>query len=155
MRARKGTARGRQDEDTERNIPFWLHPPTTLIQDTIFEGYECLEKPMASFEVSEPIGSDQASVHISDSDSDGDVGSYTSFLSLDNHPELFTEGKSWVDFHTNHDCSRESGIEETWEKGRLRNNSDILRNKLTEVDQIWKLEESRVWNNYFSRRVLC
>jgi hypothetical protein len=110
---------------------------------------------MASFEVSEPIGSDQASVHVSDSDSEGDAGSYTSFPSFDNHPELFTEGRSWVDFHTNHDYSREAGIEETREKGRLGNNSDILRNRLTEVDQIWKLEESRVWNSCFSRRVLC
>jgi hypothetical protein len=114
---------------------------------------------MASFRVSESTESETYcdSSSDSDSDSDSDADSYISFPSLDDHPELFTEEKSWVEFHTNktQKYSEEQEIEKPWEKGWLGDKSDILHSKITKGDQILALEESRVWNNYFSRDDFC
>jgi hypothetical protein len=96
--------------------------------DSTSQRYECLEEPMASSGASTPIESETDSDSDSDSasDADSDADSYISFPSLDDHPELFDEEKSWVEFHTYkaHKRSKEPEIEKTW-GGVLGDNSDI------------------------------
>jgi hypothetical protein len=107
--------------------------------------YDPFEEPMASCEGPESGESEP------DSDSDADYE--TSFPSLDNHPELFTEivEQSWLEFHTNrtHKGCEELKFTMTWEEGGLGDNSDVFSSKITKGDQIWALPTSRVWKDCF------
>jgi hypothetical protein len=142
MRARQHIPPRRPDGIIGRNTSSRRSPSDP---DTTSRRYERLEKPMASSEAFESIESDKYSDSNSDcdsdsnSDGDGDGDPSISFPSLDDHPELFSEVRPWVDFHTTH-----NRCEELWDKGRLGDNPDILYNKITEVDQIRSLGESRV-----------